>query len=349
MALAEAGRGGEGARKERVLERLERTPFTPPWWLRGAHRQTMWSPLWRRRRRLPWQLHRLATGDGDSLRLHRLGAGEVERRAVLLLHGLEGNVRSNYIEGLAGSLRQGLDLDVYALEFRSCGGELNRCLRFYHSGETSDLAFVVQQLLSSGVEQLYLAGVSLGGNVIAKWLGEEGDSVPPQLRAAAVISPPFDLTVSGPTLDAALGGFYTWRFLRQLKPKALAKAKQFPGRLDVDAIRSARNFAVFDTVVTAAIHGFRDAEDYWQQSGCGQFLATIRRPTLLVAAADDPFNPGSTLPLDAVRASPWLYPQFTPRGGHVGFVYGTPLRMRHWAEEQVTRFFQFLEEEQGRD
>jgi hypothetical protein len=263
---------------------------------------------------------------------------------VILLHGLEGCVESHYVLGQADALsRRGWS--VVAMEHRSCGGELNRARRLYHSGETSDLDFLLRRLRAEGGgNQLYASGVSLGGNVLAKWLGELGVEAATLLDGAAAISPPYDLTVSGPVLDRALGGFYVRRFLRGLVPKAIAKEQQYPGCLDVEAVRRSRTFAEFDTHATAALHGYRDAQDYWARVSCGQFLEGVRVPLLLVSAADDPFNPGSTLPHRQVAANPWLVPSFTEHGGHVGFVHGAPWRTRHWAEEQVERFFAGLAE-----
>jgi predicted alpha/beta-fold hydrolase len=320
--------------------------FHVPVWLRDPHAQTCWSPIFRRRPRLRFRLERLDTPDGDFLRLHRLD-GEPGAPVVILLHGLEGCVESHYVLGQAAAFaRRGWS--VVAMEHRSCGGELNRARRLYHSGETSDLDFLVRRLRAErgGEPELLVSGVSLGGNVLAKWLGELGDEAAELVHAAAAISPPYDLTVSGPALDRALGGFYTRRFLRKLIPKAVAKERQYPGCFDLAAVRRSRTFADFDTHATAALHGFRDAGDYWARVGCGQFLEGVRVPLLLVSAADDPFNPGSTLPHRQVATNPWLVPAFSERGGHVGFVYGAPWRTRHWAEEQVERFFAALAEAQ---
>jgi len=137
---------------------------------------------------------------------------------------------------------------------------------------------------------------------------------------------------------------YSKRFLRTLVPKALEKERQFPGSMDVDRVRRSRTFEEFDTHATAALHGFRDAHDYWARSSSGPVLGRIRRPTLLLSAADDPFNPAWTLPRAVADASPYLHPLFPDTGGHVGFVYGPwPWRARRWGEEQVVRFFESYE------
>jgi predicted alpha/beta-fold hydrolase len=182
--------------------------------------------------------------------------------------------------------------------------------------------------------------------VTAKWLGESPDSVPGNVRAAAVVSVPYDLAGSAGYFENSLGGVYSRRFMRSLIPKALEKARQYPGVLDEERIRRARNFADFDTWATAVLHGFRDAGDYWARCSSGRFLSDIRTPTLLLSSEDDPFNPPWTLPRAVAEESPYLHPLFTEQGGHVGFVYGaSPLRTRHWAEEQIVRFFRLYEKE----
>src|SRR5690606_439528 len=173
------------------------------------------------------------------------------------------------------------------------GGEPNRQLRSYHSGETTDLQFVLSRLFALGHAPLFVVGYSLGANVLLKWFGELGDAVPvpAPVLAAAAVSAPFDLGVCAAQCDVRYGGLITRSFLRTLIPKALAKAAQFPGVIDAAAVRRCRTFAAFDTLVTAPLHGFTDNEHYWRTQSCAQFLAGIRRPTLLVNAADDPLVP----------------------------------------------------------
>jgi predicted alpha/beta-fold hydrolase len=328
--------------KVAVAAELASRDFAPSWWLAGRHRQTVWSPLLRRQRPPTARRERWRTPDDDRLSVWIREAGP-DRPWALLLHGLEGSARSNYVVGMRRGLAA-MGWNVAALEFRSCDGEINAAPRLYHSGETTDLDFVVGELIHRfAARRLYLAGVSLGGNVLAKWLGERSEQVPAEVCGAAAISPPFDLTVSGPVIDQALGGLYVRRFLRTLIPKALAKAEQFPALLDADRIRASRSFEDFDTWATAALHGFDDAWDYWRRVSSGAFLPAVRVPLLLVAAEDDPFNPASTLPVDRCRRSPWLLDRFVPAGGHVGFVSGPPWRTRHWAEEQALRFFELVD------
>lgn len=329
-------------RRRAAVERwLDAHPFEPARWSRNPHVQTAWGPLVLRRRRGPvLESEVLETPDGDRLFLHHLAARPGAPR-VLIMHGLEGGRASHYVVSQLCQV-SALGWAATVLEFRSCSGEINRARRLYHSGETSDLDFVVRRLEARGVEALYLSGVSLGGNVLLKWLGEQGAVLPSLVRAATAISPPFDLTLSGPMVDRALGGIYVRRFLRTLIPKAEAKARQFPGCLDVEAVRRARTFAEFDTHATAALHGFRNAHDYWRRCGCGQFLDTVRCPTLLVAAADDPFNPAAGIPYGISQRNQLLHESFHPCGGHVGFIEGPPWRTRSWATERAIEFFELV-------
>lgn len=331
-------------RKSRVMAALESHPFHAPWWLRSAHLQTVWSPLIRRVPPAPARRERWTTPDDDCLYVHTLD-GTQGAPVVLMLHGLEGSVRSNYVQAMLHRVHQ-LGWTAHAMEYRGCSGEPNRARRLYHNGETTDLAFVVRKLVERDpTVRIFIAGFSLGGNVTALWLGKHAAEVPPQVRAAAVVSAPYEPTVAGPHIDRIARGAYSRHFLKGLIPKAIAKAEQFPGCIDRERVRRCRTLWEFDDCATAVLHGFDGADDYWSKTGSGQHLHTVRVPTLLLSAADDPFNPASTLPRRQAAASPWLHGLFPDHGGHVGFVYGTPWNTRHWAEERIIHFFRAYESE----
>jgi hypothetical protein len=227
------------------------------------------------------------------------------------------------------------------LVFRGCGPELNRAPRFYHSGETSDAAFAIDRVLQEFPRApLVLCGVSLGGNVLLKWLGERGEALPDRVRAAAAISVPFDLERGSRYISKGFSRTYERHFLRTLRRKAEEKLRRFPGLFDLDAMRRARSLYEFDDVVTAPIHGFRDAHDYYARSSSLQFLGRIRRPTLLLSAMDDPFLPADVLNDVAaiVNKNRCLTADFTNGGGHVGFVAGPPWRPEYYAERRVSDF-----------
>jgi len=320
--------------------------YRRPWWYRGAHLQTVWGPLFRRFRVPRLTRERLDTPDGDFLDLdwlvERAGEPSADTRPgaplVVILHGLEGSSRSHYVSGL---LREtaGLGLDGVVLNFRSCSGELNRVERLYHSGETSDLDWVIAALLARDpARRIGLVGVSLGGNVALKWLGERGVDAPAPVVAAAAISTPFDLAACAGVLDRGFArALYTSDFLRTMKAKIRAKASLFDGRVDVARALRARTFTEYDRAVTAPLYGFVDERDYWTRSSSRRYLATIRRPCLLISAVNDPFMPASSLPHEAVAASPWLEALFPAEGGHAGFLEGA-LGRRSWAERRALAF-----------
>jgi uncharacterized protein len=294
----------------------------------------------RRRPSLPTRMERWDTDDGDFLDLHRLDAPAGAPR-LLILHGLEGTVRSHYAGGLLHEAqRRGWAADL--LIFRSCGNEPNRALRFYHSGETTDLDVVVRRLIASDpLAPLLLVGVSLGGNVLLKWLGEQGERIPAQLRGAAAISVPFDLARGSRFLNSGFSRFYQAHFLRSLRKKAIGKSEQYPGDIRPEIVHSARTLYQFDDLITAPVHGFRDADDYYAKSSSLHFLARIRTATLLLSARDDPFLPHVVLDevRDIARRNPWLHLEFVERGGHVGFIAGTvPWRPFYYAEWRATEF-----------
>lgn len=317
--------------------RDESRPFRAAWWARSGWAQTLLATASRRIPAPDLRLERWSTPDDDLVRVH-LGAAVPDRPWVLLLHGLEGSAASAYAREMA-RLVDAARWNFVALEFRSCGGEDNRRARSYHSGETGDLDHVVKRLVRFvGDAPLCAVGYSLGANVLLKWLGERGDRAP--VAAAAAVSTPFDLEVAARMCDRRYGGLIARHFLATLIPKALRKAERFPGLLDAAAIRRCRTFAAFDDLVTAPLHGFADARDYWRTCSSARFVTSIRRPCLLLNSRDDPLVPRSVLPEADARASRSLIPEFSDRGGHCGFVEGgTPFRPRRWAEARVLRFF----------
>ena len=231
------------------------TPFRPPWWCRNAHLQTVWGPLFRRVK-LPLRREHVTTRDGDFVDLDWWDAPP-DRPLLLVLHGLEGSTASHYVRGLIREAA-GRGWRAVGLNFRSCSGELNRLPRLYHSGDTGDLDEVVRRIRARepGVV-IGAVGVSLGGNVLLKWLGERGAEAP--VAAAVGISVPFDLDRCARTLDRGVRrATYTRNFLRSMRRKVRLKARTHPGFVDVPRAMRARTFAEYDRVVTAPLGGFAD-------------------------------------------------------------------------------------------
>jgi predicted alpha/beta-fold hydrolase len=322
------------------------TPFRPSPWFPGPHLQTVWSRWFRRGPRVEYRRESWETPDGDVLDLDWVD-GPPGSPLLLALHGLEGCSQSLYMQGLLWRARargwRGL-----ALNFRSCAPPpgrpkaewvMNRGQRMYHSGETSDLDWVVERLADREPElRLLLVGVSLGGNVLLKWLGEREGAVSPAVRAAATISAPHDLAAASRHLMTGLGPIYMRAFLESLKRKAMLYAERHPGVVDVEGVRRSRSFWEYDDAAVAPIHGFADAADYYARSSSIGVVGRIRVPTLVVNAADDPFVPEDVLPRVRAGASDAVTCLFTRKGAHVGFVVGPPWRARCWAEDRAVAF-----------
>ena len=308
--------------------------YVPARWLFGPNGMTVFGPLFRPGPRVPVARERWELSDGDFVDVDRL-AGPRDAPLLLALHGLEGSSSAHYIRGLLAQARI-RGWRALALNFRGCSGDMNRLARSYHSGETGDLDETVRRARSEA-DRIVLAGCSLGGNVLVKWLGEQGASVPKEVKGAAALSVPFDLALSAQTLDGP--GFWRWvyrtRFLRSLKRKSLQKLRRFPGAADLERVRQSRTLREFDDALTARIHGFAGAEDYYAQSSSKPYVARVRIPLLLLSAADDPFIPVDCVPRVENRC---VELELSPRGGHLGFVEGPLFRPRFYAERRAVEF-----------
>jgi predicted alpha/beta-fold hydrolase len=297
--------------------------------------QTLVPALLRRARRVTTERERLELEDGDFLDLDWRREGR--ERLGILSHGLEGSSGAVYIQAMAAALWQE-GWDVLAWNCRSCSGELNRLPRFYHSGSSDDLKRVIDHALAvHPARHVDLVGFSLGGNVTLKLLGELGDGAPARLHRAVAFSVPCDLAGSSRQLESWLNRkLYMGRFIRSLLEKVEAKRATHPEIPAVDPEEKPETFKQFDDRYTAPLHGFRDAEDYWERSSCRPWLSEIRVPTLLVQAANDPFLSGDCYPWREARGSEAFHLEVSRGGGHVGF--GGPWRERNGAEARALGF-----------
>lgn len=315
-------------------------PFRAAPWLPGSHLQTVAGKFLRPRRSLPVIRERWGTPDGDFM---DLDFGPSPRRGspvVLVLHGLEGSTHRGYVRLAMRELVR-RDMLPVGLNFRSCSGEPNRTARFYHSGETGDLAWVLGRLRERFPGRpLGGLGFSLGGNVLLRFLGERAEEGRRLLDAAAAISVPFDLVRGiGRLEEGAMGRVYTHYFLRSLLRKSRAKEALLGPVLDLARLSASRTLREFDDVATAPLHGFDDAADYYRRASSAPVLDRIRVPTLLLHALDDPFLPSEAVPRSAVETNPFLLGVFPPTGGHVGFVERSPpWAPRFWAEREASRY-----------
>jgi predicted alpha/beta-fold hydrolase len=307
----------------------------------------VWGQFTRARSIVPFAREILTAPDGDELVLDHV-AGPPGSPRLLLLHGLEGSSYSVYVQGMA-ALAAAAGARVTVLNFRSCArdpAEVTRWLpnkrpRLYHSGETTDLDHVARTLAGRDPgAPLLAAGVSLGGNVLLKWLGENPQQT--LVRAAATISVPYDLDAGARHLTSRLGTIYVRHFLPTLLAKSLHVVRAFPEvakRADFERASRARTFHDFDDAATAPLHGFAGAADYYARSSSLAFVARISTPALCISAEDDPFLPCEVLRQVAQCAPACVELHVTRRGGHVGFVAGTdPRRPEYWAERTAVRW-----------
>ncbi|RYD33201.1 MAG: alpha/beta fold hydrolase [Verrucomicrobiaceae bacterium] len=312
--------------------------FHPPLLLRGGHVATIAAAL-RPRPAAAWtERERLELEDGDFLDLAWRRQGS--KRLAVLCHGLEGSLDAPYIRGMAEALAHG-GWDVLAWNCRNCGPEPNRLPRSYHSGESGDLRTVVNHGLAAGSRTAAaVVGFSLGGNIALKYAGEAPPH--PLVRAVVAISAPVDLASCARALDGRLANrFYRRRFLRTLTAKALAKARRFPGSLDARRIRRVRTIREFDDCVTAPLHGFEDAVDYWTRASSLPLISRIPVPSLLLSAANDPLLDAPCYPERLAADLPRFYLETPPWGGHVGFS-GATSRGGRWHERRVLDFLESM-------
>jgi uncharacterized protein len=310
--------------------------FRPAWWLRNRHLQTVGPAVFVR---VPLTTRRecLELPDGDFVDLDWVGGPDRGRPIVIVLSGLAGDIRSHYVRRMLRAVERAGWRGVL-MHFRGCSGRLNRRPRFFHSGDTGDVAFLADTLRRHEPRApLFAVGYSLGGNALCKWLGEGGDSVP--LAAAAAVSVPYDLGRSVLVMERGLSRLYQRRLVGHLTAAIRRKMKAMDMGLGLtpDDVARLRTFRQFDDRVTAPLHGFRDADDYYSRSSCGQYLRGVTRPTLLIHAEDDPFVDPTSLPTPADLAAA-VRLELSHGGGHVGFVAGAnPLRPRGFLQERVLR------------
>jgi predicted alpha/beta-fold hydrolase len=313
--------------------------YSAPVWLPGGNFQTLYTSAFLRGQNVTYRRERWEWPDGDFIDADWIDAKQDDAPLVVLFHGLEGSSQSFYARSLMGTLKQKGWRGVVP-HFRGCSGEPNRLLRAYFAGDVMD----VEAMLKSASHKypkapLHAVGVSLGGNALLKWLGNSGKQVDELLKSAVGISAPLDMNAAGQALDSGFNRItYTSYFLTTLKKKALQKAEKFPGRLDVKAIRAATTFREYDTLVTAKLHGYMDAEDYWTHTSSKPGLKNITIPTLVINARNDPFLPASALPVHhEVSASVTL--EQPDEGGHVAFPGGPFPGNTGWLPDRIMGFF----------
>jgi predicted alpha/beta-fold hydrolase len=302
--------------------------YRSPWWLPGGNLQTIWAAsLSRRVDSTPptWQRERWGTPDQDFVDVDWLLDGpagaprESSATALLVLfHGLEGSSASHYAQAFACMAR--LRNWRFAVpHFRGCSGEVNLAPRAYHSGDHGEIDWILRRFKARHGGPVLAVGVSLGGNALMRWAGEQGSQARSAVEAVASVCSPLDLTAGGQALGQGFNRLvYTPMFLKSMVPKALAKLQQHPGLFDRDALLRARDLYAFDNVFTAPLHGFGSTETYWREASAKPLMRGIQVPALALNALNDPFIPAWSLPTRA-ELSPFVELWQPAQGGHVGF------------------------------
>lgn len=320
------------------------TSFTPALWLPHGHIQTIWPPLFRKQAPLQRQRERLSLPDGDFINLDWSGPEDGHEPLTILLHGLTGCSQSQYIIGLQHSLaRQGLP--SVAMNFRGCGGEPNDLTTGYHSGISSDLKLVTDALAARFPTRILMAvGYSLGSSVLIKYLAEEQESS--RLQSAVAVSVPFELGQCSLRINEGFSRMYRDRFMKEMVAYIDAKKQHFQKQgwddklqilNDLGDLSTLKTFHEYDGYVTAPLHGYKSAEDYYQQCSARGHLKSVTTPTLILHAQDDPFLfPHSVPDISELSASTTM--ELTPGGGHVGFVSHSGLKPVYWLEHRIPAF-----------
>ena len=312
--------------------------YVAPAWLPGGDVQTIYTSLFIRVPHVEYRRERLELADGDFLDFDWLDGSPVQP-VVVLFHGLEGSSDSVYARDLISRL-QARGWSGVVAHFRGCSGEDNRLPRAYFAGDSVDIETMLRHVKSRHPDApLYAVGVSLGGNALLKWLGEQGTAASSLVDRAVAVSAPVDLTAAGHALDQGFNrSVYTARFLTTLKAKALRKAEKFPGLLDAQAIEASTTFREFDTLVTARLHGYRDADDYWLRVSSKPLLKSIAVPTLVINARNDPFLPADALPGPS-EVAPSVQLEQPETGGHVAFPSGPFPGNADWLPARILHHF----------
>jgi uncharacterized protein len=292
------------------------TSYRSPWWLSGQHLQTIYPATWMSVPNVSYRRERWSTPDKDFIELDWVD-GQAGKPLVVLFHGLEGSSNSHYAKRIMSAVQQQGWRGV-VVHFRGCSGSPNLLARSYHCGDSAEVDWVLKRLQQNEHADIYALGVSLGGNALLKWLGEQQSQANSIIHKVAAISTSLDLPTTGKVLGLGFNRLYSRLFLKTLQPKALALIKRHRLDFDTASIMRADNLWDYDNLFTAPLHGFKDADDYWHQSNCRPYLKHITVPTLLINARNDPFLPEQYLPAKH-EVSAQVHCEFPKHGGHAGF------------------------------
>ena len=321
-------------------KKIIKSEFKPAWWCKNHHLQTLFPALFRRHPELTLNNEQLELEDGDFLDLVWTEEKDKNSPIIILLHGLEGSINSPYAKGILKTISNN-NWQGVLMHFRGCSGRHNRLNRSYHSGETGDIHTLITELKKRYPERpLAAIGISLGGNVLLKYLGEQNKQC--LLSAAMAISVPFDLADGAIKLNQGFSKLYQRHLINSLQRRLRHKFKHKQAPVDIDRLNEWTDFYSFDHNVTAPIHGFDSADDYYTKSSSKQFLIQITTPTLILHSKDDPFMSQKSIPTEK-ELSDSVSLELTEHGGHVGFIYGdNPFDARYWIEKRLREFFKSI-------
>ena len=313
--------------------------FRPINWAKNPHLQTLLPRIFRRTPNIKpvWQRLELPDSDFIDLAWSEPPVDAINKPRLVIFHGLEGSFNSPYAHGMLETAQKHGWLGVI-MHFRGCSGEPNRQQRIYHSGETSDARYFLHWLTKTfGKAPTAAVGYSLGGNMLACYLAETGNQA--ELDAAVVVSAPLMLKACSLRMEKGVSRFYQRYLLNGLKRNATRKLVRYPGSLPLNLIqlKKLKKIREFDDVITAKIHGFCDADDYYRRCSALPRLPQITKPTLIIHAKDDPFMAPEVVPNLALLPDNIEY-QMTEHGGHVGFVSGTFKRPEMWLEQRIPQW-----------
>ena len=292
--------------------------YKPPFYFKNGFISTVYSGLVRRVS-LKQERERITLKDGDFLDLDWSFSNSKSSKLIILLHGLEGNGQRPYMTGTAKLFNKN-GIDAICVNFRGCSGEDNLKYYSYHSGATEDLEAVIEHAVSvKKYSEIHLKGISLGANIILKYLGER-DKVPTQVKTAIAVSVPCYLSGSARELHTFKNKLYHDRFLKHLVNRLRTKQQRFPDLLKIEELEAIKTLTSFDNVYTAKAHGFEDALDYYLRCSSLQFLPNIKTPTLIINALNDSFLSAECYPVKEAKNNLNLHLEMPNHGGHAGFV-----------------------------
>ena len=332
-----------------IAHELTAKPFRPHRMFHSGHAQTLAAYAWRRSKFHPPHKDeaRLFEVEPDIRvrALCRWQSTAREHPTIILVHGLEGSSESGYMLSTAGKAHRA-GFNVVRLNLRNCGGTEHLTPTLYNSGMTGDLLKVAQELIERDrLQEIFLAGFSLGGNMILKLAGERGENLPRELKGICAVSPPLDLSACINAIEWRSNWIYHRDFINGLRRRIRRKHRLFPDRYDIRDLRKVRTIRQFDTRYTAVDGGYRSVEDYYARASALPYISFIRRPTLIIHAQDDPFIPFDSFRHPSIANNSHIIFMAPPHGGHVGFISDkTHGEDRFWAENRAVEFCRLVYE-----